>query len=108
MDELREDDSSFVSCNVKVEGDVATVFLAGELDLSNVAPVRNVIDDACGEERPRLVFDLSQLRFMDSSGLGLLIDAAKRSEQIEVSRPSPPVRRLIEISGLEEILPMRD
>ena len=109
MDDLTDDDSStFVSCNVKVEGDVVTIVVSGELDLSNVVAVREVVKDACGEARPSLVFDLSELQFMDSSGLGLLIDIAQGSEKIEVWRPSPAVRRLIEISGLEAILPMRD
>jgi anti-sigma B factor antagonist len=109
MDELTDDDSStFVSCNVKVEGDVVTIVVSGELDLSNVVAVREVVDDARGEGRPSLIFDLSELHFMDSSGLGLLIEVAQGAEKIEVWRPSPAVRRLIEISGLEAILPMRD
>jgi anti-anti-sigma factor len=109
MDDLTDDDSStFVSCNVKFEGDVATIVVSGELDLSNVMAVREVVDDARGQGRPGLVFDLSELQFMDSSGLGLLIDVAQGSERIEVWRPSPAVRRLIEISGLESILPMKD
>ena len=109
MDDVTDEDSpTFVSCNVKVEGDVVTIVVTGELDLSNVGSVREVVDDARGEGRPSLVFDLSELQFMDSSGLGLLIDLAQGSEKIEVRRPSPAVRRLIEISGLETILPMRD
>src|SRR5262249_50168406 len=50
----------------------------GELDLSNVTEVRSVVAEEC-ERRPSvLIFDLRDLTYMDSSGLGVLVGAKRR------------------------------
>jgi anti-anti-sigma factor len=88
------------------EGPGHTVKIAGELDVSNVESVRPVVDRVA-TSRPRiLTFDLSELRFIDSSGLGLLLSTAKEVGTVQLRNPSPSVRRVIEITGVGEVLPL--
>src|SRR3954453_3780613 len=49
--------------------------LAGELDLYNAEDVRSALLDACAGEPKVLVVDLEQVRFIDSTALGVLIEA---------------------------------
>jgi anti-anti-sigma factor len=52
----------------------------------------------------RLVFDLTDLRFMDSSGIAVMVFAANNIEVIELRHVSTIVRRALEATGLTEIL----
>jgi anti-anti-sigma factor len=51
-----------------------------------------------------VIVDVSDVSFMDSSGLRVLIDAATRAREgggdLIVAHPTPGIARLIEISGL--------
>lgn len=85
----------------------ALVSLAGELDISNVAKLQDALDPLLDGKPQRLVFDLSELRFMDSSGIAMLLTAAARSESVEVRRPSEILRQVIESMGLSEVLRIR-
>ncbi|MCD0482093.1 STAS domain-containing protein [Streptacidiphilus sp. ASG 303] len=51
--------------------------VAGEIDLVSAATVRTRVHEAVAEGRRRLVLDLSEVQFCDSSGVGVLI-AARR------------------------------
>lgn len=81
----------------------------GELDMSNAEALREalVVQRVPG----RLVFlDLSRLSFMDSSGIKVLLeaDAAARANghSLSITRLSAPVRRVLEITGLLDRLPI--
>jgi|Tabmets5t2r1_1033131.scaffolds.fasta_scaffold73661_2 anti-sigma B factor antagonist len=81
----------------------------GEVDMSSVGELRRQIDAARGDGAATLL-DLSEVTFMDSTGLHLLIEASRRAETDGwpsfVIRPSPPVRRLLEVSGTLGMLPV--
>jgi len=82
------------------EGHVPVVTLSGELDLTSVEEVRSIVAAALDGEPDRIVFDTSALRFMDSSGIALLLWAAERVPNVELRDPSMIVQRLIELTGL--------
>lgn len=71
---------------------IRTVRIAGEIDLACVEELAA----ALGAEYPRLVVDLTEVSFLDLTGLRCLTDAASRSEVKLL--PSSPVRRLLEIT----------
>lgn len=54
-------------------GDWAVLRVAGELDLVASPALRGRVHDVVAEGRHRLVLDLSEVRFCDSSGVGVLI-----------------------------------
>jgi anti-anti-sigma factor len=84
--------------------DVVTI--SGELDMSNVELVREQLARVVGDALPRLVFDLSDLRFMDSSGIALLIQVTSRTGQVSLRNASPLIRRVLEATGVAGILPV--
>ncbi len=80
------------------------VSLAGELDLYNAETVRAALLDCCAEEPELLVVDLEQVRFVDSTALGVLIEARSRMANRSAFRLASPgleTRRALEVSGLD-------
>jgi anti-anti-sigma factor len=95
------------TAEVKSEGGgIVVIALIGEIDLSNVERVRELITPSVSGAGHRLVFELGALDFLDSSGIALLLWAAAQTETVELRQPSPIVRRIIEVTGLTEILHM--
>lgn len=80
--------------------------VTGELDLCSVVSLRARVDQAIEEGADEIAFELSGLRFMDSSGIALLLTVAGEIRSVEVRNPSTIVRRVIEISGLATTLHM--
>lgn len=80
--------------------------LSGEMDISSVGAARPAIDEALSGAPDVLVVDLSGLTFMDSSGIALLLSVAERVERVRLRHPSESICRLIELTGLEDALPV--
>jgi anti-sigma B factor antagonist len=80
------------------------VSLAGELDLYNAEEVRRALLDACAGEPELLVIDLEQVRFIDSTALGVLIEARSSLPDrsgFRLAAPGLETRRALEVSGLD-------
>jgi anti-anti-sigma factor len=84
--------------------DARVIRISGELDLASVPGVESDIESIVAAAPERLAFDLSGVTFMDSSGIAMLLRAAKRVAHIEVRDPSPAVQLIIEATGLAEVL----
>ena len=96
-----------------VSGGDATVRLSGELDISTAAELERVLGDLAVPDGPaRIVMDLRGLRFMDSTGLRLLVtaDLRLRGEGRELALvPGPEsVHRVFRLALLEERLTFLD
>jgi anti-sigma B factor antagonist len=87
----------------RLDGGVV-VRLAGELDLYNAHQVREALL-ACSAENPaRLVVDLGEVQFVDSTALGVLVEARSRmadKQAFLLAAPGPETRRALEVSGLD-------
>ena len=89
---------------------VFTVKLTGEFDASDVADVNDALATAETADGVReIVLDISELDFVDSSGLGVMVSAAKRSrddgDRLRITESTPAVERLIRTAGFEGHLP---
>ena len=85
-------------------GTAIVVDLVGELDLYNAHLARDALLGAAGSSPERLVVDLSKVTFIDSTGLGVLIEARARMTDRGAFRlvaPGVETRRALEISGLD-------
>jgi anti-sigma B factor antagonist len=94
--------------SLEAVGGAAELTLAGELD-AHTAPFLTEAVDQVGEGEPaKIVVDLGQVSFIDSAGLGGLLRV--RNAAVESGVPfvvvnrSEIVNRLIELTGLEELL----
>ena len=88
------------------EGGGQLVKITGELDISNVEPVGQAISTVTADRPALLIFELSELRFIDSSGIALLLGASREVDAVQIRNPSPAVRRVVEITGLTKALPL--
>jgi anti-anti-sigma factor len=99
-----DDDGAKATVDTTVDASGATtVHLAGELDISSVPDVEAGIEAAIEQAGPLLVFDLTGLTFMDSSGIAMLLRAAERTE-LALRNPSDTVRSIIDATGLADVL----
>lgn len=88
---------------------VLLVRLSGELDHRCAAAIRDELDGLIERsDARRLVFDLSALTFMDSSGIGMMIGRYKqmrsRGGTMAVMPGNALIERLMELSGLYQIV----
>jgi anti-sigma B factor antagonist len=94
----------------RVVGRRTVLTVAGELDLDSVPLVADAVDDALEAGALELWLDFSPTEFMDSSGLHLLIETHHRleslSRRLAVICPPGPVRRLVDLTGMTERLPI--
>lgn len=87
------------------------VSLAGELDLYNAEEVRSALLEACAPGPDVLVVDLEQVTFMDSTALGVLIEARSRMADrsgFRLAAPGLEARRALEVSGLDRHFNVHD
>jgi len=93
-------------------GDTALLQLAGEVDVANVAQVREAALKLLAGGAKRLVIDLSETEYLDSSGLGMLVGLLKRLKEaggeMAIAGAQPRVRRLFDITGLKQIFALHD
>jgi anti-sigma B factor antagonist len=81
------------------------VSLAGELDLYNAEDVRTGLLECCAEGPSLLILDLAEVTFIDSTALGVLIEARSRladRDGFRLAAPGLEARRALEVSGLDQ------
>jgi anti-sigma B factor antagonist len=84
-----------------------TLTLCGELDVSTMATVRDVLEQECGRQPSRLVIDLAHVDFVDSSALHAFVVANQRLAEhggsLRITGVSDVIRRTFEIVRLDEL-----
>ncbi|MDQ2968455.1 MAG: STAS domain-containing protein [Actinomycetota bacterium] len=96
---------------VEAVGTACVVRLGGELDLHNAAQVRSALADACAQVPERLVVDLAEVEFIDSTALGVLIETRTKLDNrggLLLAAPGLETRRALQISGLDKLFTVRD
>jgi anti-sigma B factor antagonist len=86
------------------DGAVTIVRLAGELDLYNAEAVREALGEAVADEPERLVVDLGAVEFLDSTALGVLVEARAKLPNrgaFMLAAPGLEPRRALEVAGLD-------
>lgn len=90
------------------QGDATVVELAGELDLHSSADLTVAIERLLDDDPGTIQIDARGLTFADSAGLRALLLARAEAEQrgvtLRLTQASAPLDRLLEMTGLREIL----
>ena len=84
----------------------AVLMVRGEIDMATSSVFRAAMERTMALGVP-VVLDFAGVTFMDSSGLNVLLlagQAVDRSESVTVRNPSPPVRRLLTVTGLDGLV----
>ena len=97
----------------EIDGDTLLIVVEGELDLASCAALELELFEAEKSDAARIVLDLSELTFIDSTGVALLVDAIKHSDQnagrLRIKRSdSIGVQRVLQLTGIEGRLPYLD
>jgi anti-sigma B factor antagonist len=82
-------------------GDGVRLLVGGEIDYASVDRLRLAIERA--DDAAPLTLDLSDVTFMDSMGLGLLISANRRVAGLRIL-PSKAVAEVLRVTGVGQIL----
>jgi anti-sigma B factor antagonist len=94
------------------DGEGWAVWLSGELDLSCAGRLDTTIAELCADGARRIVLEMGELAFMDSTGLRSVLVGAELCEvsgcELLIGATSPQVERLFEVSGVGRRLPRRD
>ena len=95
------------------ENGVLTLKLPDEIDHHSAKLIRAEADSRLLTLRPKkLVMDLSSTRFMDSSGLGLILGRARNCEKLKVEyqlkNPAAQVKTILNLAGVDRIISITD
>jgi anti-anti-sigma factor len=86
--------------------DGAVITVIGEVDTASMLTLRAALDDKTLDRQ--IVVDMSRVGFMDSSGLKVLLDQRIRMLEnggsLLIRDPSPAVRLLLDVTGLDQML----
>jgi anti-anti-sigma factor len=91
--------------DVRVHGEHVEVELRGELDIATVPHAQRSLDGALAAGGHDVILDLTAVTFVDARGLGFLTTAFRNDASIRM-RVSPRLRRLLEITDLDQHLPI--
>jgi anti-sigma B factor antagonist len=81
--------------------------VAGDIDLSSAPTFRAELDAAITANHAALIVDLSEVSFMDSSGVEALVRARERAgERLHLRTVHRSVRRVLELASLLEWIPI--
>jgi anti-sigma B factor antagonist len=88
------------------------VRVSGEVDIQTSHILDEHLQRILSEGHASMVVDLSQVTFLDSTGLSVLINALKRCQgaggHMRLESPRPHVRRVFEVTGLSDVFDVTD
>ena len=94
------------------EPGVVVLRAKGDLDAYTAPGLRAQLHEATAGEADLVVVDLARVTFIDSAGLGALVGAHRRMREAEgelrIVRPPALVGRAFELTGLDQVLDLRD
>jgi anti-sigma B factor antagonist len=96
--------------HAETETGKAVLTPVGELDLATVPELKRAASEMLGKRVRELTIDLSQVTFMDSAGLRLLLtlqdEACEDGWTLRLLRPAERPRALFRLTGLDAHLPL--
>ena len=82
------------------------IHVAGEVDISNAAKLREAIDMALEQPADDIELDFAQVAYIDSTGVGVLVGAAhhaaERGKTLRVVNAQPGVMRVAQLLGVDQ------
>lgn len=97
-----------LTVDTEQRGEVVVVSVGGELDMATAPQLQDQITDLLDRGLSRLVFDLTDVSFCDSTGLSVFVRAKNSTDEaggvVRLAAPQRGVRRILEVSGLVEVL----
>ncbi|AKU18122.1 anti-sigma factor antagonist [Luteipulveratus mongoliensis] len=96
-----------LTVTTRAEGDVTVVRLAGEVDVFSAPTLRDELSHVIASGKTKLLADLTDVPFLDSTGLGVLVGRLKtvrvQDGEMRLVISSERVLRNFEITGLDKV-----
>ncbi|CAN5450919.1 anti-sigma factor antagonist BldG [soil metagenome] len=93
--------------DVSEQGDWSVLQVGGEIDVATAPRLREQLIRLVNDEKFRIVVDLEDVDFIDSTGLGVLIGALKRVRthdgDLVLICTEPRIVKVFEITGLNQV-----
>lgn len=94
----------------ELDNHIGLIQLIGRLDIIGTGQIETKLAGYCSEENTRVILDLSEVDFLASIGIRLLMLTAKsvrsREGKIVILNPIPEVQSVLEITGIPSIIPI--
>jgi anti-sigma B factor antagonist len=101
-------DDSLVTSTVGEDNGNVVLAVAGEIDFGNVGQLRSTLAHLIKTTTGTVTVDLQEVTFLDSTALGVLVQAKKRlrerRDDLVIANPQPRIQRIFEVSGLTDFL----
>ncbi len=83
------------------------VHLYGEVDIYNAESLKSELHAMIDEKKADIVLDCASLKYIDSTGLGVLVSALKKvkeaKKQISIINMKPYIAKIFTLTGLDKI-----
>lgn len=97
-----------IEIDVSTERDIAVVVPRGRLNMVAAKQLRETLAEVVAGGTNRVVVDLGETTFLDSSGLGALVSGLKAARQaggdLRVARPTPEVLAVFQLTNIDKVL----
>jgi anti-anti-sigma factor len=88
-----------------------TLYVTGELDISTASALEHAVMRALDGQGGEFRLDVGGMTFMDSTGAQALLRVHRRitalGRRLVIRSPTPPVRLVLEILGLDQVMDVR-
>jgi len=96
--------------SVSEHNQVHIVTARGEIDVWTADLLRQSLRDVQSSSQPRVIVDLTEVPFVDSTGIGVLVGALKRAREssgsLHLVVSSPGVLKVLKITSLDQVFPV--
>lgn len=88
------------------------IHLDGELDLSAAPTLRSLFQNLLNDGHANLLLDVAQVSFIDSAGLGILVNSYKlareRGGDLKIAHAGPQLRKLFQLTQIDRFFEFYD
>ncbi|HET9961954.1 MAG TPA: STAS domain-containing protein [Nitrospiraceae bacterium] len=96
----------------EISAHTTTLRLEGNFTYTQRKPFQDAIKSACARNQQHIVIDLSQVSFLDSAALGLLMVTHRQllaeKRRLSICKPQSTVKQIIELANLHKTIPVVD
>jgi len=105
MDQMNEAPDKPTPVDIEPSGaNSQLVHMRGDIDIATMDDLEHALSGL--DDGGSVIVDLSEVNFMDSSGIALLLRLNRTADSLLIRDPTPAVRLVIEATGLAEVLRM--
>ena len=98
--------------NSREKSNVVILDISGEIDLYNASEIMSTMNKLCESKRYNVIINLSEVEYIDSSGIGVLISGSMRlkehQRELKLINVYTPVKKVFELTNLTSFFDIYD